>query len=105
MSQCAFLRWYDAVGQAEAPIQCRERHFGNAVLELIKSLQDAVGIQRGLLTLFRALKFGEKAIRSGLRSQLGELAGDASDEKGMAGDSIERKYPSKLFAGIRYVER
>jgi hypothetical protein len=58
-------------------------------------VQDAVGLQRGLLSLFRALKFGEKAIRSSLRAQLGELSGDASDETGMAGESGERKYPSE----------
>ncbi|KAK4686623.1 hypothetical protein P7C73_g3500, partial [Tremellales sp. Uapishka_1] len=62
---------------------------------------DAVGLQRGLISMFKAMKFGSSSIRSGLRSQLGELKGDANDSDGIAGGSKDEEYPKEraIWAG------
>jgi hypothetical protein len=46
--------------------------------------------------MLQALKFGSASIRKSLRTQLGELAGDASKVDSIAGESDDRKYPSEF---------
>jgi hypothetical protein len=57
--------------------------------------QDAVGLQRGLKSMSRALKFGSGAIQNGLRDQLRELKSDAVKEDGVAEHRDVDKYPSE----------
>jgi hypothetical protein len=57
--------------------------------------QDAVGLQRGLKSMSRALKFGSGAIQNGFRDQLRELKSDAVKEDGVAEHRDVDKYPSE----------
>ncbi|KAL7423982.1 hypothetical protein Q5752_001567 [Cryptotrichosporon argae] len=63
----------------------KRRHVFNA---------DAVGLQRGLISLPRALKFGAPSIKSSMQHQLGELKGDASRSSGVAEQREGRQYPT-----------
>lgn len=59
-------------------------------------LQDAVGIQRGIKSIFRAIKLGDSSIREGFQSQLAELANDAEKKDGIAGGTDAQLYPSEF---------
>lgn len=50
---------------------------------------------RGIRKVFRALKFGDDAIRKSLRRQFGELGSDASQHDSMGEKGREGKYPGE----------
>ena len=54
-----------------------------------------MGLQRGKINLFDALKIGTSSIKAGLAKQFKELKSDAGDSKGIAEDATGKKeYPS-----------
>lgn len=71
----------------------------------ISWMQDAVAVQRGLTGVFKALKFGQNSIRASLRSQLGELSGDADKVESAGQAGKEGDYPGELKNGFNGSKR
>ena len=59
--------------------------------EDVADKQDAVGIQRGNVSMVRGIKMGWK----NMREQLGELASDAKKEDAIAGKTDRETFPSE----------
>lgn len=57
---------------------------------------NAVGLQRGNVSMISAIKIGSSNIKSGIQAQFQELKSDAQKKDGIAEDlSGRREYPSE----------
>ena len=56
-----------------------------------------MSLQRGMKSMFQAMKFGSSSIKAGLRDQMAELKSDSRKQDGMAdGGTGKKAYPGEL---------